>query len=145
MKTRLTVTIGFLAAGLMALASAIQPGNIGIAIAGGNAGVPLRIAYVFPGSPAASAGVKTNWFIISVDGTNVASMPSERCMSMVHGAVGTLVNLELADPQRIKTNGFTIKREDVAWPDDLFRGVFGPFSKTNAPKPIAPKSVLIAQ
>src|SRR5450631_2445563 len=99
MKTKLAVIVGMMVAGLTALAYyAIQPGNIGIAIAGGNAGEPLRIGSVFLGSPAEGAGVETNWFIISVDGTNVVGASSQRCMSMVHGAVGTPVILELADP-----------------------------------------------
>jgi C-terminal processing protease CtpA/Prc len=146
MKTRLIVIIGIMAAGLTALAYyAVQPGNIGIGIARTNAGEPLHIVSVFPGSPAEDAGIKTNWFIISVDGTNVVSAPSERCMSIVHGTVGTSVTLELVDPQRNQTNRFTIKRADVRMSDDLFHGMFGPGSETNAPKPIAPKSVLIAQ
>src|ERR1017187_9157754 len=101
MKTRFTVTIGIMAAGLTALAYyGTQPGNIGIAIAMRNGAEPLHIALVFPGSPAEGAGIKTNWFVISVDGTNVASASSQQCMSMVHGAAGTTVTLELADPER---------------------------------------------
>ena len=143
MKRRLTLIVGMMAAGLTALAYyAIQPGNIGIFIAMTNTGEPV-IGFVFPNSPAEVAGVKTNWFIISVDGTNVVSAP-ERCMDLVHGAVGTSVTLQLADPQRHQTNRFTIKRADVAWPDDLFLSIFGPGSETNAPKRIAPKPVLIA-
>jgi len=135
-----------MAAGLTAVAYyAVQPGNIGIAIARTKAGEPV-IGLVFPHSPAEAAGVKMNWFIISVDGTNVVSgAASERCMSMVHGTVGTFVTLELADPKRHQTNRFTIKRADVAIPDDLFPGMFDHGSETNAPKPIAPKSNLIAQ
>ena len=145
MKTRLTVIVGVMAAVLTALAYyAIQPGNIGIAVAGGTAGEPLRIASVFPGSPAEGAGVETNWFIISVDGTNVVGASAQQCMSMVHGAVGTPITLELADPQRNRTNRVTIKRADVRMPDDLFR-MFQHESDTNAPRPAVPKSPLIAK
>jgi C-terminal processing protease CtpA/Prc len=144
MMPKVAVTVGMVVAGLTALAySAIQPGNIGIAISRTNAGEPV-IGLVFPHSPAEAAGVKTNWFIISVDGTKVVSgAASEDGMSMVHGVVGTFVTLELADPQRRQTNSFTIKRADVRIPDDLFPFLHG--SDTNAPKPIAPKSPLIAQ
>ena len=145
MKTRLAVIVGMMVAGLTALAYfAIQPGNIGIGIAGGTAGEPLRIASVFPGSPAEAAGVKTNWFIISVDGTNIVGASSQQCMSMMHGTVGTFVTLELAAPQRNQTNRVTIKRADVKMPDDLFP-IFQQGSDTNVPKAIAPKSSLIAQ
>jgi C-terminal processing protease CtpA/Prc len=58
------------------------------------------------------------------------SETSTRCMSLLHGTVGTSVTLELADPQRHQTNRFIIKREDVPIPDNPFRGMFG----TNAPK-----------
>src|ERR1044072_9081903 len=51
-----------------------QSGNIGIAIPTKNENQPLRIGVVFPGSPAERAGIETNWFLISVNGTNVLSM-----------------------------------------------------------------------
>ena len=117
------------AAGLTALASsAIQTGNIGIVIGKRNPGEPLPIDSVFPGSPAEEAGIKTNWFIISVDGTNVVNALPENCMQMIHGQVGTSVTLELADPQRQQTNTFTVKRADVAMPDDILRDFFKPRS-----------------
>ena len=118
MKTRLTVIIGFIAASLTALENyAVKPGNIGIGIVRTTAGEPWHILSVYPGSPAEGAGIKMNWVIISVNGTNVAGLPCERCMSMVHGAVGTSVTLELVDPQMNQTNRFTIKRADIAMPD----------------------------
>src|SRR4051812_46221524 len=101
MKTRLTAIIGITAASFTGLAYyGTQPGNIGIAIGTRDANGPLHIALVFPGSPAAEAGVKTNWHLISIDGTNVVSESSTRCMTLLHGAVGTSVALELADPER---------------------------------------------
>lgn len=125
MKTRLAVIIGIMATGLMALAyHFVQPGNIGIAIATRNAAGPLQIVSVFPGSPAEGAGVRTNWFIISVNGTNVVSKSSYVCMHMLHGPVGTSVILELADPKMNQTNRFTITRADVEM-DDVFRGLYG--------------------
>ena len=93
----------------------------------------MKIEFVIPSSPADIAGVKTNWFIISVDGTGVVTGNSARCMSLLHGAVGTSVTLDLADPQRLQTNRFIIKREDVPLPDDFFRDIFG----TNAPGTLA--------
>jgi C-terminal processing protease CtpA/Prc len=114
--------------GLTAVAELFQVGNIGVGItetrSGGEA---ARIIEVFPGSPAEIAGVKTNWFIISIDGTNVMGAASQRCMGMLHGTVGTSVRLELADPKWRQTNSFVIKRENVRMPK-------GPTSfATNAP------------
>jgi hypothetical protein len=80
---------------------------------------------------------------VSVNGTNVAGMSN--CLSVIGGPVGTSVTLELADPQRHQTNTFTIKRANVAEPDDLddlFRDIFGPGSGTNAP--FLPKPILIS-
>lgn len=145
MKTRLIAILGIMAAELTTLAQyAVQPGHIGIFIARRSEAEPLKIVNVLPGSPAEGAGIKTNWFIISVDGTNVVGEPSYICMRMLHGTVGTSVTVELADPKMIQTNRFTIKRADVAWPDDLFRSIFPPGSRiTNAPPTSLP--FLIAQ
>ena len=137
--------MAMMAAGLTALADFVQPGSIGIAIGRPNDPGPSQVAWVFPKSPAAGAGVKTHWFIISVDGIKVVSAPSGRCITLMPGAVDTLVALELADPTRLQTNRFTIKRANVNLPADLFRGIFGPGAGTNAPERAMPKVDLIAQ
>lgn len=74
---------------------------------------PLRTGNVFPKSPADKAGIKSDWFLISVDGTNVVSMPATNAASMIRGPAGTVVTLELAGPTRSKTNTFTLKRGKV--------------------------------
>jgi carboxyl-terminal processing protease len=120
MKTKMIVILGILAVTLTVLAEGWQTGGIGIAITTRQSdNEPLRVERVFPGSPAEVAGIKTNWFLISVDGTNVVSMSSMRCMSLVHGSVGTSVTLELADPTMSQTNEFIVKRADVKLPDDI--------------------------
>ena len=104
----------------------------------------MHVVSVFAGSPAEDAGVKTNWFLISVDGTNLVSGSSDQCGSMVRGRVGTSVTVELADPKRHQTNSFTIKRADVRTPEnieEILREMFKPGTvTTNAPAPF-----LIAQ
>ena len=133
MKTRLMIVLGILGVGLTVLASVgFQAGNIGITIGAHSEGEPQKIHDVFPGSPADLAGVQANWFVIAIDGTNVVSATSTRCMSLLHGVVGTSVTLELADPQRQQTNRFIMKRDDVPLPDDMFRGFF----ETNAASPL---------
>jgi carboxyl-terminal processing protease len=109
-----------MAIAMTALADMIQPGGIGIAIeVRTHHNEPLRVARVYPGSPAESAGIKTNWFLISIAGTNVVSMSSQECFKLICGPVGTFVTLELAHPTLSRTNRFTVKRADVKMPDDF--------------------------
>jgi C-terminal processing protease CtpA/Prc len=75
-----------------------------------NAGEPLRTGKVFPKSPADKAGIKSDWYLISVNGTNVVDIPVKESMRIMRGAVGTKVTLELTDSTRSKTNKFTVKR-----------------------------------
>ena len=147
MKTRTTIALSTLAVALPLLAYcatfAFQTGNIGVALRDNIGEGPAKIGIVFPGSPAERAGVKTNWIILSIDGTNMLGAACTNCMRLLHGTVGTSVTLELADPETHQTNKFTIQREDVPLPADLFRNFWG----TNAPKPLgtnAPNSFLIA-
>ncbi len=109
MKNKMTVALGLLALTLTALAADI--GGIGVVIVDRRqADEPLRTGKVFPGSPAERAGIKPNWFLISVNGTNVVSMSLTQSMSLVRGPVGTALSLELADPGMNHTNQFTAKR-----------------------------------
>lgn len=122
MKTRMMMSFALVALATMVFAEAWQIGGIGIAIGSRRTTKePLRVARVFPGSPAERAGIKTNWFLISVDGTNVVSMSSTRCMSSVSGPEGTVVTVELADPMMRQTNKFTIRRANIRMPDDMFK------------------------
>lgn len=73
-------------------------------------GEPMRTGMVFPKSPAEKAGIQPDWFVISVNGTNVVNTPSKDVLRLLHGAPGITVTLELADPTRNKTNKFTVKR-----------------------------------
>ena len=43
-------------------------------------GAPMRTGQVFPGSPAEKAGIKPNWFLISIDGTNVVKPHRRRSL-----------------------------------------------------------------
>ena len=102
------------AVALLAIAFAAQAaemGALGVWIVDRrNAEEPLRTGNVFPKSPADKAGIKSDWYLISVDGTNVVNIPFKESMRIIRGAVGTKVTLELADSTRSKTNKFTVKR-----------------------------------
>src|SRR5215469_7414214 len=132
MKTPAMMTLGILAVALplLAYSAGLQLGNIGVALGGNIGSGPAKIALVFPGSPADLAGVKTNWIILSIDGTNMLGAACTNCMKRLHGTVGTSVTLELTDPQTHQTNKFIIQRQDVPMPENLFHDFFG----TNAPK-----------
>jgi C-terminal processing protease CtpA/Prc len=117
MKARMTIVFGLLALAISVMAGIWLKGGIGIGIAGRNyPNEPLRVALVVPGSPADTAGIKTNWFLISVGGTNAVSMSAQECMKAVCGPVGTSVTLELADPATKHTNKFSVKRADIEMP-----------------------------
>ena len=55
---------------------------------------------------------------ILVNGTNVVKLPATNAVSMIRGAVGTVVTLEIADPARSKTNKFAVKRGKVVIEDN---------------------------
>jgi C-terminal processing protease CtpA/Prc len=71
---------------------------------------PCQISTVMPGSPADRAGIKADWFLISIDGTNVVGMSLVQCGDMLRGSVGAKVTLELADSAMSRTNKFTVRR-----------------------------------
>jgi carboxyl-terminal processing protease len=109
MKTTLIVSVGLLALTLSVFAGDLV--GIGVVIVDKKRdGEPLRTGVVYPGSPAERAGIKPNWYLISVDGTNVVGMSLTQSMSIVRGPIGTSVTLELSDSKRSQTNKFTVKR-----------------------------------
>jgi uncharacterized membrane protein SpoIIM required for sporulation len=71
----------------------------------------LTVAHVFPGSPAASAGLSSGLVIHSVDGVEPASKDVRRCQEMLHGRVGTMVRLEVIDTARNRTNSIELVRD----------------------------------
>ena len=114
------VIVGLVVLAGMVFAEAWQTGGIGVAIIRKATDEPLRVALVFPGSPAETAGIKTNWFLISVNGTNVISMSGTEFFKVLTGPVGTAVTVEVANPTMTQTNKFTIRRANVRMPDELF-------------------------
>jgi C-terminal processing protease CtpA/Prc len=114
MKTKLIILLGLLAFTLSVLAGDLV--GMGVVIVDKKKeGEPLRTGVVYPGSPAERAGIKSDWYLISVDGTNVVSMSLVQSMSIMRGPIGTSVALELADSTRSQTNKFTVKRERMVF------------------------------
>jgi C-terminal processing protease CtpA/Prc len=109
MKSKLLIVI-ITALTLTILAQ--EYGSIGMVILDRKSdGEPLRTGVIYPGSPAESAGIKPDGFLISVNGTNMISMSITQSMSMVRGPVGTDVTLEIADSAMSHTNKFTVIRK----------------------------------
>jgi RNA polymerase sigma factor (sigma-70 family) len=94
-------------------------GGIGITIVDRkNNEEPLMTGNVVPGSPAERAGIKSHWFLISVNGTNVVSMSLSQSMSILRGSIGTSVTIELADSTLSRTNKFIVKRGKMIFTKD---------------------------
>src|ERR1041384_2559820 len=109
MKTKLFIVLWLVVLGFSVIA--VELGGIGILLVDKKKGdEPYRIEKVYPGSPAERAGIKAEWFLISIDGTDVVRMPLAQSVSMLRGPVGAKVTLELADPAMSKTNKFTLRR-----------------------------------
>jgi len=109
MNTKLLIVLWLAVLAFSAIA--VELGGIGILLVDRRKGdEPYRIEKVYPGSPAERAGIKAEWFLISIDGTNVVSMPLAQSVSMLRGPVGAKIRLELADPAMSTTNKFTLRR-----------------------------------
>lgn len=76
--------------------------------------LPLTIKAVFPGSPAARAGLKAGEEITAVDGRPVQAMGAAAAVNRIRGKAGTSVRLELADQGRVRT--VTLVRTVIAMP-----------------------------
>ena len=97
----------------------VNPQNqlVGIGVAVSKiAGEPLVVRQVLPGTPAAKAGIKEGFMILSADGTNTAEISLAECVDCLRGALGTTVTLVVVDTAIQKTNTLAIKREAITIP-----------------------------
>jgi C-terminal processing protease CtpA/Prc len=78
----------------------------------------LRTGVVYSNTPAGKAGIRSNMYLIAIDGTNVQSMTLTQVIHMVRGPVGTRVTLELSDDERTRTNRYELKRGRVVFRED---------------------------
>ncbi len=65
--------------------------GVGMEVAEVKAG--LRVSRVFPGSPAAKAGIRRGDEIVAVNGRSIAGRPSAQTTALIRGRPGTLVTL----------------------------------------------------
>ena len=72
-------------------------GEIGVVFEG-HKGIGVAITKVKPDGPAAKAGLKTGQIISEVDGTRLEDLTASKARSLLDGAAGSAVRLEVMDP-----------------------------------------------
>lgn len=77
----------------------------------------LRIAQVFPGSPAAGAGLAPGETIVSVDGSSIAGESSAEATAKIKGPEGTEVTVGVLDSDTRKVRKETMERAEVTLPN----------------------------
>jgi len=77
----------------------------------------LRAAQVFPGSPAAEAGIVPGDTIVSVDGDSIAGESSTEATGKIRGPEGTEVTVGVRDAKSGKVRQVRLTRAEVALPN----------------------------
>jgi len=81
----------------------------------------LRIARVYPGTPAKEGGLMTGELIVSVNGQSIAGEDSELITARIKGPEGTDVTLGVVNPQSGKPREVTLTRAEIDVPITLTR------------------------
>jgi carboxyl-terminal processing protease len=76
----------------------------------------LRVLNVFEGSPAERAGIKKGEFVTEVDGRSIAGLAADVATARIKGPAGTMVSLELVDPESFEPRTLKLKRERIEIP-----------------------------
>lgn len=95
--------------------------GVGIEITAARRG--LRAVKVFPGSPAAAAGIAAGDLIVSVDGRSIAGESVERAKERIVGPAGTAVTLGVVRPPRGRVRKVHLTRAEITTPDTATRVV----------------------
>jgi carboxyl-terminal processing protease len=77
----------------------------------------LKAVQVFPGSPAAQAGIAPGDTIVSVDGDTIAGESSDAATKRIKGPEGTEVTVGVRDAKSGKTREVKLTRAEVALPN----------------------------
>jgi carboxyl-terminal processing protease len=88
--------------------------GVGMSVEKDNRG--LRVLNVFSGSPAATAGIRKQDLILSVNGRSIAGLSSDLATSRIKGKAGTKVELEVFTPGRSDSRTVHVKRERIQVP-----------------------------
>lgn len=76
----------------------------------------LRVAKVFPGSPAKEAGIAAGDVIVSVDGDSIAGESSQASTERIKGPEGTEVTVGVVQPPSKKARQLRITRAQISLP-----------------------------
>lgn len=77
----------------------------------------LRVASVFPRSPAAKAGIEAGDTVVSVEGESLAGVSSSEATSKIKGPEGTEVTIGVRDGKSGKVRELTLTRAEVSLPN----------------------------
>jgi carboxyl-terminal processing protease len=77
----------------------------------------LRVASVFPRSPAERAGIEAGDTIVSVEGESIAGQSSSEATSKIKGPEGTEVTIGVRDGKSGKVRQLTLTRAEVTLPN----------------------------
>jgi carboxyl-terminal processing protease len=81
----------------------------------------LRVASVFPRSPAEKAGIGAGDTIVSVDGESIAGVSSNEATKKIKGPEGTEVTIGVRSGKRGKVRRLTLTRAEVTLPNTSAR------------------------
>jgi thiol-disulfide isomerase/thioredoxin len=73
----------------------------------------FKIMQVIPGGPAARAGLPAGLIVEKVDGVSLKGKNLNECVTLMRGAVGSKVTLQLVDPAEQTTNKVELTRERI--------------------------------
>ena len=76
----------------------------------------LRVATVFPDTPAEQAGLAEGDLIVGVDGESIAGVPSDVSTAQIKGPPGTEVDLRVVPADGGRSRVLTVERADVRIP-----------------------------
>ena len=77
----------------------------------------LRVAQVFPRSPAEEAGIEVGDTIFSVEGKSIANLSSAESTKLIKGPEGTEVTIGVRDGKSGKPRKLTVTRAEVTLPN----------------------------
>jgi len=89
--------------------------GIGISVVSVERG--LRAERIFPGSPAAEAGISVGDTIVSVEGDSIAGLSSDEATRRIKGPEGTEVTIGVRDAESGKVRQVTLTRAEVRLPN----------------------------
>jgi carboxyl-terminal processing protease len=89
--------------------------GIGLSVVGVKEG--LRVAQVFPHSPADAAGIEPGDTIVSVEGESIAGQSSNEATKEIKGPEGTQVTIGVRESKGGKVRNLTITRAEVSLPN----------------------------